>query len=355
MTHFDNSSPENSRLEIPPCPIFGQCGGCQYQDISYTDELRLKERQVRELLSRDALVPERAFRPIIPSPKVYHYRCRLDLKLLKTRGGEIFVGFSPSGQNCVVEASTCAIALPAISEFLPELKRQARERLPAKYRNANLVVKSGDDGRVAWGGIGRGSLRMNRDDYLWTLIDGKKVYFSLDTFFQANLSILPALHKVLLEMIPANPNAVFYDLYGGVGLFSVLLAARVGKVILIEENAYSCDLARFNFQEQGIACFEIWSGRLEQEFARIAPDTPADLNYIMIDPPRMGLSPAAAELLATCPSFQQVLYLSCHPETLRRDLLVFCRSGWEVRSVIPFDFFPRTAHIEILVELRRAR
>ena len=190
-----NQSPHPPTLVTPRCPLFGQCGGCQYQDLPYDEQLRIKERRVRELfLTAFPGMDPAVFEPMVPSPKQYHYRCRLDMKFLKTRSQECFMGFTPvTHPRGACEAAACPLALEPISDFLPELKRQAMARIPLKYRNANLVVKSGDDGRVCWGGIGRRSLRQDEADYLWTEVEGRRVYFSLDTFFQANLSILPAV------------------------------------------------------------------------------------------------------------------------------------------------------------------
>ena len=183
----------------PLCPIFGQCGGCQYQNILYREELQLKERYLRSLFQEKLQLASDSFHPIVPSPLQYHYRHRLDLKLEKFRnshhpsGEEVAIGFSPTGRNRLIPVDDCAIAMKPVAEFLPRLKQAAIARLTVKYRQANLVVKTSDDGRVVWGGIGRRSLQMKEEDYLWTKIRGKKIFYSLDTFFQANLSILPAL------------------------------------------------------------------------------------------------------------------------------------------------------------------
>lgn len=339
----------------PLCPIFGQCGGCQFQDIPYQVELAKKEEVIRHYLTEKSQVPLQNIFPIVPSPKKYHYRCRLDLKLLKLKSGEVLVGFSPKGKNRIIPSDSCAIAMEAVSLFLPELKRQAMARLPIQYRNANLVIKTGDDGRVSWGGIGRRSLQMSADDYFWTMVGTRKVYYSLDTFFQANLAIVPLVLSRLQELVPRDPGLTFYDFYGGVGLFSVGMAEHVGNIVLVEENIHSCRLARYNFERSGLAHTTVIEGRLEHYLPVLQASPLFPRNCVLIDPPRQGLSREVASMLAEDERLTHIFYLSCHPETLARDINILWSRGWEVSAVIPFDFFPRTEHIETLVELKRGR
>ena len=175
----------------PQCPVFGQCGGCLYQDIPYEEELRIKETNLKTLLQSRLNIADELFEPITASPRDYHYRNRLDLKLVCTKEQGVLIGFSSEGRNNIIPIEACPIAQQEISAYLPKVKREAINRLTPKYKMANLVVKTGEDGRVAWGGIGRRSLQMKEEDYLWTEIAGKKIFYSLDTFFQAIRSILP--------------------------------------------------------------------------------------------------------------------------------------------------------------------
>jgi 23S rRNA (uracil1939-C5)-methyltransferase len=136
--------------EIPLCPVFGTCGGCQYQDIPYSEELRLKEAGLREALGRGCDIRPLDIQPVIPSPQTYHYRNRLDLKLVKTRRGTLHVGFTPTGKGPVVEVASCPIAMAQISAFLPRLQVEAAAKIPKKYHMANLTVRCGDKEAVRW-------------------------------------------------------------------------------------------------------------------------------------------------------------------------------------------------------------
>jgi len=380
---------------IPPCDVFGRCGGCQYQDIPYAKELALKEQHIRALFqdvapgplegfqahpkagpsgaspakARDALGdpgeallhPEDIIQPIVPSPKVYHYRSRMDMKFLRIKKGDTFMGFTPAPKGYLIEVNKCPIAMEAISDFLPQLKQEASARMPAGGRNANLVVKTGDDGRVYWGGIGRRSLRQREADYLFTEIDGKKVFYSLETFFQANLGILPQLFSCLKALHSFDKQTVLWDLYAGVGLFGVMLAREVAQVVMIEENKHATKVAHYNVAHHGLDNCEVLSGFLEGHETRLAPlrrppDPHAAPKHVaIIDPPRNGLSRHALKILGPLHGLDALFYLSCQPEALRRDVAHLQQQGWTLTKIIPFDFFPRTRHIETLAVLQPKR
>jgi len=158
----------------PRCPYFGECGGCQYQDLPYDEELKLKEQMLRDLF--EDMEGEIPFQPIVPSLQDYHYRSRLDMNLLRIKSGEVFLGFAPARQGFkVMEIEACPLAMESLSAFIPRLKQEAIAKLTPKYRVASLVVKTGDDGRVFWGGIGKRSLRMAEEDDLFTELCDRRI------------------------------------------------------------------------------------------------------------------------------------------------------------------------------------
>lgn len=338
----------------PLCPVFEECGGCVYQNISYAEELRIKQQQLKDILLKHILVNPEIIQPIVPSPKEYHYRHRLDLRLLKTKEQKIFVGFSPKDRFGVVDVDQCPIAMEAVSGFIPQLKNEARNKLPEKYRLANLVVRCGQDGQLQWGGIGKGSLSLEEENYLWAEIEGRRIFFSLDTFFQANLSILPDLFKRIRGLDLWSGDTVFYDLYGGVGLFSLGLLGCYSRSYLIEDCKNSITLANYNIQYHRLDQVQVIEGRVEDHLDMILGNEQGEA-VAMIDPPRAGLTTAACELLSGVEKFGNLLYLSCNPEALVRDLKFFLRKGWIVQTVIPFDFFPKTKHLETFVWLKQLK
>lgn len=334
------------------CPVFNDCGGCQYQDIAYTDELHFKESQLKDLFKDLIGSNEQIILPIMASPQEYGYRNRLDLKLVRTRSKEIFIGFSPKDRKRLIPIESCPIARQEISDAIPSVKEQAKLKVTEKHKQANIVVRTGDDGRIFWGGIGRRSLELRPQDYLWTEIFEKRIHYSLDTFFQANLFILPEFIKRLRSLPIWDPNAVFYDLYGGVGLFGICLYDRVGKVVLIEEVGSSLKVARHNAAYNGFVNFQVHEGRVEEVLPGMLNDMNHAKNIIMVDPPRAGLSDATLAMLNGISNAQHLLYLSCHPESLLANCKVL-KEKWTIKEIHPLDFFPRTQHLETLILFER--
>ena len=150
------------------------------------------------------------------------------------------MGFMLPGTQRLQEVTECPIARKEINDFLAVLKEEAVRKLPENYKVANLVVRVGDEGKVFWGGIGRRSLRMKEENYFWTTVKGRKIFYALDTFFQANLSILERIVSKLESLIEWQKGKVFLDLYSGVGLFGIAFADRAREVVMIEE----CEIGR---------------------------------------------------------------------------------------------------------------
>ena len=332
------------------CPYFGKCGGCLYQDRSYEEELSLKEDQIRELLQTGLGLSPHIFSAVVPSSNPYHYRSRLDLTFKRIRG-RMELGSNGLGTQQMVAVESCAIARSETSDFLPELKELAAKRLPENYRGANLVVKTGGDGKIRWGGIGRRSLRLPESEYFWTEIEGKKIFYSLDCFFQANLGILPRLMSTLRSLLRLNSETVLLDLYAGVGLFWVVFAHEVKQVFAIEECESSVQVADFNRRYHNLSHVVLKQGRIEDSLDEIMQSLSETQKAGIVDPPRKGLSPEALQKLVKAHSINPLVYISCQPASLARDLEEFIQNGWQIDQIIPFDFFPRTRHLEVVVRL----
>jgi len=342
--------------EIPLCPVFGICGGCEYQDIPYPEELKIKEDYLKRLLKEAIDLDEKKVHSIVPSPMPYFYRNRLDLKIVKTRNDKVVMGFSPHKNHefGVVDLDVCSIAQREISMKLPQIKKEASEKLIHNKRRANIVVRSDDSRRVFWGGIGKGTLHLESKDYLYTEIGGRKIHYSLDSFFQANISILPKLIEDINRLNIWHDKTTFYDLYGGVGLFTLCLVGNYSKAYLIEENVQSITLARYNMKYHSLQNVDIHAGKVEECLINIAQESEKE-NVVMIDPPRSGISETVRTYLSKSKSFDHLIYLSCNPVALAYDLKKFINEGWQLECVQPYDFFPQTKHIETLVLLRGPR
>jgi tRNA/tmRNA/rRNA uracil-C5-methylase (TrmA/RlmC/RlmD family) len=339
----------------PLCPLFGTCGGCQYQDIPYEEELVRKETILKDLLVKELSFSDEVFEAITASPESYYYRNRLDLTLRKRNNGERQMGFILPGTQRLQEVTACPIARKEINDFLAVLKEEAVRKLPEDYKVANLVVRVGDEGKVSWGGIGRRSLRMQEKDYFWTTVRNHKIFYSLDTFFQANSSILEKIVAKIESLIEWQKDTVFLDLYSGVGLFGIALADRAQEVVMIEECCDSVTLARFNVSHHEMEHVKMLGGKVETHLPEVLAEFHDRPCVALIDPPRGGLVDSAIETLGGAKSLASLFYLSCSPESLARDLRHLATVGWKVRKIMPFDFFPRTRHLETLVWLHPSR
>lgn len=337
----------------PLCQLFGVCGGCRYQDIPYEEELVLKSKELRELFAKELELDGGIFEKIVPSPQPYYYRNRLDLTFRKDREDKWQMGFMLENTHKLEDVAACSIARREINDFLPRLKEEAVCAASTKYRNANLVVRVGEEGKVFWGGIGRHSLRMKPEDYFSVTVKGRKIFYSLDTFFQANLSILERVVETLEANISWTPDTVFLDLYSGVGLFGIAMADRAKEVVMIESGHDSVKLARHNAQHHGFGHVRILEGQVETYLPEVLKEFASKPCTALIDPPRTGLFPLVIETLNRSEGLGSLCYLSCSPEALVRDLKKLVFGGWKIKKIIPFDFFPRTKHLETLACLTR--
>ncbi len=336
----------------PLCAYFGDCGGCLYQNFNYEEELKVKSDQLKELWGQAFPNLDCPAEPVIPSPNPYYYRHRIDLTMKLTREGWI-MGFQHEGRRKMLEVEACVIAREEVSSFLPELKKQAVSKWKEGYRTANLVIKTGDDGRVLWGGIGRRSLETADSDFLWTEIHGKRIFYSLDTFFQSNLGILPKLMEEISKLANFDRNTLFLDLYAGVGLFGIYFSDQVGELRMIEDCKQSVRLMRWNANYHHMDTSSVVEGKVEQALPLYLSHRQGKRTVAMVDPPRKGLHAQAAQTLAELRDLDLLFYLSCNPESLLRDLKIFFQEGWKIIKMIPFDFFPKTRHLETLVCLTR--
>ncbi len=339
---------------VPLCPLFDQCGGCEYQHLFYSTELSIKQREIETLFNNELPLGDSVMNPIIASPKEYHYRHRLNLTLRRKKDKSVVIGFTSKPPLQTLSVDSCAIVEELISKSIPELKKEILKELPEHYRTANLVIKTGDNQKVIWGGIGRNSLKLEPENYLWTILNGKKIFYSLDTFFQPNLSIIPLVIEKIVQLASFNRDkTVFLDLYGGVGLFSLLLADKTKQGILLEENPSSIEVAKHNISYHQFSHLSVCSGKVENFLEEMLKNIDSEEVVAMVDPPRGGLHKDVCEAFIRNKNFKRLFYLSCNPYSLIEDLKKLTTSEWTIEKIIPFDFFPKTKHIEVLTFMTR--
>jgi 23S rRNA (uracil1939-C5)-methyltransferase len=314
----------SSHRVSPGCRFAGHCGGCDWLHISYDEQLRQKVSIVAEALRRTGHI-EREDPLIEPSEP---WRARNRAQVHRHPGGGL--GYMGARSSRVIAVDACPIVDPAIEKlFRGEARPPAGlERFTAFGDGEMLAVEGGDDSRDLAAEVG-----------------GRRILFSVGCFFQSNLA---ALRKLLPWALDGLEGETAADLYSGVGLFGSFLASRFARVILVESSATSISYARRNVAG---ASHEFSPMTVEQWIHSGA--APAGMDAIVVDPPRAGLGPEVREWLAAHPP-GKLVYVSCNPVTLARDLLSLTASGVLVLEDLRlFDFYPQTSHVEAVAKLAR--
>ena len=312
-------TPANSRIE-PECQYFGDCGGCQYQHISYEAQLEMKQKQVADLFERIGGLTQDKVIPVVPCPRPFHYRNRILVRSQwNGKAKKLLVGFRKRNSHWVVEIDDCKIAEPALNAQIPEIRANPPKR----------------------GGI-KVNLRITPED--WTVPD--------HSFFQTNYFMLPRMVEVVRKAFQSSGSEYLIVTYCGVGFFAIELASLAKRYVGVEYDRGAIKAARENAIKFGGDNGEFIEGRTEDLLLSLLAKFDAGKTSVILDPPRRGCAPAAMELLLKAkPS--QIIYISCHPATLARDLNIICTNGvYRLEQVIPIDMFPHTQHVECITDLR---
>ena len=304
----------------PQCRYFGQCGGCQYQHLSYSSQLRLKHKQVRDLFQRiggfdPALVAE-----VIPCPSPYGYRNRIMIRSQwdKFKQG-LNLGFIRAADRLVEDIERCEIAEPPINEQIAKVRAK-----PPPKGGLKVVLRIIPEG--------------------WDVPP--------DSFFQNNLFLLPKLVETARESLRQSGARHLIDVYCGVGFFSIELADMVESFVGVEYDQLAIKAARRNAATHHRGNGEFLAGKAEDLLPEMLTRLPPERTAVLLDPPRKGCHAEMLELLRRVRP-QQVIYVSCQPATMARDLNILCRDGvFNIAQVVPLDMFPQTAHVECVADLR---
>jgi 23S rRNA (uracil1939-C5)-methyltransferase len=334
-------SPSPVRV-LPPCPYFGRCGGCDFQQLSYEAQLASKVEIIRDCLRRIARIEPPAEIPITPSPQDWRYRSRAQWQYDSiTRS----LGYFERGSHKVCDVVECPVLVPALQETLMDLRARLKEgSLPAEVQEFETVA--GDEGTSLLPPLTEGQPRE-----VTRRIAGENYHFSAAGFFQINHELLAPLVKAALtgahgEMAQGE-TAV--DLYCGAGLFTLPLARRFARVTGIEASARAVAYARRNLSDAGLTNASVQSAAVSSWLKEHSPAL-APIDYLLLDPPRTGAEEGAiAGILLLRP--QRIAYVSCDPATLARDLKQLLSGGYHLDTIAAFDMFPQTHHVETVAHL----
>ncbi len=327
---------------VPKCEIFGTCGGCSYQNFSYETQLELKYNLADETLSPFKDKFEFTIQPTLPSPKPYGYRHMIALSV-RRRHGKLQMGFIGQDRKTFLPIEICPISDSRINQFLFSALQKLEELPPErKFNTSQVVLRVGTEGEVVT------SIRSDRGKQLECHILGKTFSFSMSSFFQNNFSILETFISALLKFLNPSGRGTLFDLYSGVGLIGILLADRYQSVIGIEEGYEAVKLAKENALKNKAENVSFLEGKVENLLSELMRKSPSPL-HVVVDPPRIGLKPEVIDCLQNLP-IERLVYVSCHLESLKRDLDQLTHR-FKIVGVQPLDFFPQTKHIENLVVL----
>lgn len=326
----------------PRCDLFGQCGGCQYQNLAYEKQLEWKRDQVSELLKRMAGI-ESPVAAVHPSPLLYGYRSKITPHFDKPKDGAMgSIGFLLQGRKQqLIDVPACPIASETINARLPIVRRETVARAKSYKKGATLLLRDSLDGYVC----------TDPTEMCEQMVGNLRFSFHAGEFFQNNPYILPAFAEhVCSEALGDGEVNYLVDAYCGSGLFCLSSAHAFKEAVGIEISASSIDWARRNAEQNGIANCQFIQGDASQIFAevRFNPSRTA----VIIDPPRKGSDEAFLEQLLDFGPLR-IVYVSCNPATQIRDLAKLVPT-YRITKIQPFDLFPQTKHLECVVTLERS-
>ena len=306
-------SPERA---APECPYFGRCGGCSYQHISYAHQLELKAKQVEQAMRRIGRLPEPPMRPIVPSPSPYGYRNRITV-----HAQDDVVGFYRRDVHQLMDIERCPIAMPEVNDALARLRA-------GRVRDGHYTLRAHSGPRV---------------------------------FAQSNDPVADAI-AAHIGRIFTGDEKLLIDAFCGAGFFAKRLALQFEQVIGIDWDRFAIAAAQKNAGANetyiaGDVALELVKASRSDDFPVADPNKrrsgdrrSLNARSLIVDPPATGLSAEMRRAILDTPP-QTMIYVSCNPPTLARDIAEL-QSRFAVVSITPFDMFPQTAEIEAVVHLK---
>jgi 23S rRNA (uracil1939-C5)-methyltransferase len=391
-------TPSAHRVEAP-CPYFGRCGGCRLQHMAYEAQLAFKAKQVRDCLERLGAAGAFELRPILPAPEVYGYRNKMEFTVAGTAAAPVIGLHEADRYDVVLDIDRCLLQTETMNALLDEIRREVRARGLAVYDQAsgqgllrfvtlregrrtgdamvNIVAAAPDvealgpvaerlrarvpatasvvlnvNAKKAAVAVGTEEHVLLGRDHITERLGTVTFQVSANSFFQTNTLQAERLFGIVEGACELAGAETVVDLYSGTGAISLLLARRCRRVYGIEVAAAAVADAVRNAAANGIDNCTFLAGEVRHVLPRLlAEGVRADV--VVADPPRAGFHPKALTALAALAP-ARLVYVSCNPATLARDVGDLLRMGYRLEWVQPVDMFPQTPHIEAVARLRRA-
>ena len=354
-----SSSPDR----VPaPCPYFGACGGCQVQHLAYAQQLQQKRRVLQHLLLRARLEGPIDAIDVLGMDDPWRYRLRGEFHVLH-QAETAQLGFYRKHTYQTLPIELCLIHAQAIERALPAFARAASHEAAARVQAIQLTWAPGTRD-LLWAPYPPGSadpgfgaraaalvpdLDLN-DDSIGIDDAGRHFRVRPEAFVQVNLRMRDALYATAVRFAALEAGDRVVDAYAGIGMLSARLAGAAREVVCLEESPYCVRLGEVNMQLNGCATVRYRRGRVEDTLGGLDQR----IDVIVLDPPRAGCAERALDTIRRLRP-ARVVYLSCEPSTLARDLARLCaEKTFRLSEVALVDMFPQTYHIEAVAKLERA-
>ena len=321
----------------PRCPYFGRCTGCQWQHIDYGYQLELKCSAVRRQLREHGGFAAPPLRATLPSVEPWNYRNHA--RFTVDRDGRL--GFVHRERHNFIAIEHCHIMNPWINETLSALQGRCQKRTQISVRYGVNTESFLIQPRMTELDIPSGQKWYEEE------LKGHRFRISSPSFFQVNTAQAERMIDVIEDSLGLKGDEVIVDAFAGVGTFAAVLAPKAAKVIAIEEAPAAIDDARVNIA--GLDNVELIIGKTEV----ILPSLEVAVDAVILDPPRAGCQRSGIEALLKLGP-RKVIYVSCDPESLARDLRILCDGVYRLAEVQPVDMFSHTYHVECIATLVRS-
>jgi 23S rRNA (uracil1939-C5)-methyltransferase len=389
--------PSEFRVE-PRCPIAARCGGCQLQHVDYQKQLEYKESKVRNCLTRIGGFDDFNMEPISGMEEPYYYRNKSQFPVGRNKDGSIAIGFYAGRTHAIIDTEHCYIGskvnveiLRFMRAFIEKYHIEPYEEESHKGLIRHILTRVGySTGEVmvclVINGVGiphkeeliegltkiqgMKSICLNVNKEKTNVILGDKVIplwgepyitdrigtvmyrISPLSFYQVNPVQTKKLYDIALDYADLHGNETVWDLYCGIGTISLFLAQKAKKVYGVEIIPQAIEDAKTNAQINGIENAEFYVGAAEEVLPRKYKEEKIAADVIVVDPPRKGCEQSLLDtILAMAP--KKVVYVSCDPATLARDLKYLCEKDYELVKVRAVDQFSHSVHVETVALLER--
>jgi 23S rRNA (uracil1939-C5)-methyltransferase len=381
----------------PICSHFGLCGGCSWQDLKYEEQLKFKTKQVKETLRHIGGFSDFPIQEALGSDDIFYYRNKMEYAFAPDPNQQLILGLHPKERfDQVFDLKECFLQSEKANQIVDFVRRFAREKKLIPYglkersgflrflgiregKNTdmtmvNLVTNKGEfpfrdeflsglvsnfpfvesvvrniNSKLANIAMGEEEELLGGERTITEKLGKFKFEISGNSFFQTNTKQAEKLYEVVLNMADLQGNESVLDLYCGTGTISIFLSQNAKKVIGVESVEESVKNAQRNAELNGVTNCEFICGEVKKVLAKFVENKEIP-DLVVVDPPRAGLHKHVTKYLLNMKP-PQIIYVSCNPSTLARDLKILCEECYKLEKVQPIDMFPHTYHIETVVKM----